>query len=59
MVEAIDGTIIMSPELADCIRSMFDLRVPKNFLYDPSGAEISWLNPTLGGWLKSLVDRHH
>lgn len=59
MCLAIDGTIIMSPELADCIKSMFDLRVPKNFLYDPSGAEISWLNPTLSGWLASLQNRHY
>lgn len=38
---------------------MFDLRVPKIFLYDPSGAEISWLNPTLSNWLSSLVNRHY
>jgi len=59
MVLAIDGTIIMSPELAECIKSMFDLRVPGNFMYDPSGAEISWLNPTLAGWLSSLNNRHY
>jgi len=43
MVLAIDGSIILSPELADCIKAMFDMRVPHNFIYDPSGAEISWL----------------
>jgi len=59
MCLAIDGTIIMSPELAECIKSMFDLRVPANFMYDPSGAEISWLNPTLAGWLASLNNRHY
>merc|ERR1712048_261365 len=50
MVLAIDGQIIMSPELADCIKAIFDMRVPLNFVYDPSGAEISWIYPALGGW---------
>lgn len=59
MVLAIDGQIIMSPELADCIRAIFDMRVPANFVYDPSGAEISWLYPALGGWLASLQNRHY
>merc|ERR1712098_996305 len=24
-----------------------------------TGAEISWLTPSLGGWIKGLLDRHH
>lgn len=59
MVLAIDGQIIMSPELAICIKDIYDMRVPTNFIYDPSGAEISWLNPVLGGWLSSLQNRHY
>jgi dynein heavy chain, axonemal len=47
MCLAIEGTIIMSPELADCIKFIFDLRVPVVWLLDPSGAEMSWLSPTL------------
>jgi len=58
MVLAIDGTIIMTPMLVESISQVFDFRVPKNWLTDPSGAEISWLTPTLGGWIKGLVDRH-
>jgi dynein heavy chain len=58
-VLAIDGQIIMSPELADCIKVINNLQVPRPFMYDPSGAEISWLNPSLGGWLGSMVDRHY
>jgi dynein heavy chain len=54
MVLAIDGQIIMSPEIAECIKFIFDLRVPKMWLLDPSGAEIAWLAPTLSGWLSSL-----
>lgn len=49
----------MSPELAECIKVINNLQVPKPFMYDPSGAEISWLNPSLGGWLGSMVDRHY
>lgn len=59
MCLAIDGQIIMSPELAECIKCVFDMRVPKNFLHDPSGAEISWLNPSLSGWLGSMINRHY
>jgi len=59
MVLAIDGSIIMSPDLVAGIKLMFDLRVPQGWLYDPSGAEISWLNPTLSGWLGSMVNREY
>jgi dynein heavy chain len=59
MILAIDGQIIMSPELADAIKCMYDLRVPKVWLLDPSGAEISWLAPTLAGWLASMQNRHY
>jgi dynein heavy chain len=58
MVDAIEGTIIMTPDLVDSIDSVYDFRVPKNWVYDPTGAEIAWLMPTLGSWLKGLLDRH-
>lgn len=57
--DAIDGTIIMTPEIVDAIEAMFQYRVPKKWVYDPTGAEISWLVPSLGGWLKSLKDRYY
>ncbi len=56
--DAIDGTIIMTPEIVDAIEAMNQFRVPKKWVYDPTGAEISWLVPSLGGWLKSLKDRY-
>lgn len=56
--DAIDGTIIMTPEIVDAIEAMYQYRVPKKWVYDPTGAEISWLVPSLGGWLKSLKDRY-
>ena len=59
MIDAIEGTIIMTPDIVDAINAVFDFRVPKKWCYDPTGAEISWLTPSLGGWIKGLLDRHH
>jgi len=56
--DAVDGKIIMTPEIVDAINAIFDARVPGKWLYDPSGAEISWLMPTLGLWFNSLLDRY-
>ncbi|OXB70936.1 UNVERIFIED_CONTAM: hypothetical protein H355_004497 [Colinus virginianus] len=36
---------------------MFDMRVPKKWLRDPSGAEISWISPTLGKWFSGMQQR--
>lgn len=59
MVDAIDGSIIMTPDIVESINATYDFRVPRKFQYDPTGAEISWLTPSLGGWIKGLLDRHH
>lgn len=59
MIDAIEGTIIMTPDIVDAINAVFDFRVPRNWCYDPTGAEISWLTPTLASWIKGLLDRHH
>merc|ERR1712025_1047860 len=48
-----------TPELVDCINSIADFRVPRKFQFDPTGVEISWMTPSLAGWLKGLIDRHH
>ena len=58
MVQAIEGTIIMTAELVDSIDKIFDFRVPTKWQFQ-AGAEISWLTPTLGGWIKGLIDRHY
>lgn len=57
-IDAIDGQIIMTPEILDAINSIFDAKVPNSWIYDPSGAEISWILPTLGAWFTSLIDRN-
>ena len=58
MVAAIDGTIIMTADLVNAINMIYDLRVPSKWQFQ-SGAEISWLTPSLGGWIKGLTDRHY
>merc|ERR1711935_1193934 len=59
MIDAIDGSISMTPEIVESINAVFDFRVPRKFQYDPTGAEISWLTVSLAGWIKGLIDRHH
>lgn len=60
VVLAIDGQIIMTTEILDIINNMFDFRVPTKWLLDATGSvEISWLSPTLGGWMKGLGDRYY
>lgn len=58
MIDAIDGSISMTPDIVSSIESVYDFRVPRSWQYDPTGVEISWLTPSLAGWLKGLVDRH-
>jgi len=58
VIDAIDGQIIMTPNILEAIDSVFDAKVPLSWLYDPSGAEISWLLPTLGNWFNSLIERN-
>jgi len=57
MVDAIDGNIIMTPEIVDGINAVHDFRVPGNWQIR-SGAEISWITPSLAGWIKGLGDRY-
>lgn len=58
-IYAIDGQIIMTPNILDAINAIADARVPSVWLYDATGAEISWILPTLGGWFRSLIDRNN
>lgn len=59
IVLAIDGQIIMTPELVDSINAIFDFRVPRSWQYDPTGAEISWLTAGLAAWLTGLNNRYY
>lgn len=48
----------MTPEILDAINAIYDAKVPFIWLYDPSGAEISWLLSSLGSWYTSLIERN-
>jgi dynein heavy chain len=58
VIDAIDGQIIMTPDILDAINAMFDAKVPNAWVYDATGVEISWILPTLGAWFGSLIDRN-
>jgi dynein heavy chain len=59
IIESIDGNIIMTPDIMDAIDSIADARAPNNWMYDASGAEISWILPALGAWVTSLMERYN
>merc|ERR1719284_1098399 len=54
---AIDGTVVMTQDLLEDLNSVFDARVPSKWTHDPSGAEISWILPNIGGWFTGLLER--
>lgn len=58
VIDAIDGQIIMTPDILDAINAMFDAKVPLTWIYDATGVEISWILPSLGAWFGSLIDRN-
>lgn len=58
IIGAIEGSIIMTPIILDAIDAMGDAKVPQNWIYDPTGAEISWLLPFLGAWFTSFTERY-
>jgi dynein heavy chain len=59
MVDAIEGTVIMTPDLVDAINAVFDFRVPTPWQFDATGVEISWLVPSLSSWIQGLIARHY
>ena len=56
--EAIDGVIIMTPAIVSAIDNIYDGRVPKFWMYDLAGSEISWLKPSFALWFESLLERN-
>jgi dynein heavy chain, axonemal len=48
----------MTPDIMDAIDSLADARAPNRWMYDASGAEISWILPALGAWVTSLMERY-
>jgi dynein heavy chain len=42
IVDAIDGQVVLTPVILDAIDAIADAKVPQNWIYDATGAEISW-----------------
>jgi dynein heavy chain len=57
VMQAIKGEVVVTTEILDSINSIFDARVPRLWLYNPAGDELSWLSPTLGMWYGGLLQR--
>merc|ERR1712048_1065008 len=58
IIDAVDGSIIMTPEIVNSIDALFDGKVPPRWVNDASGAEISWIKPSFPLWFSSLLERN-
>ena len=54
---AINGEIIMTPELQAALTFVFNEKPPKHWYTDASGSEIAWYLPSLALWFAGLLDR--
>ena len=54
---AINGEVVMTEELQNCLDAIFSASVPKVWLFTVAGDEFSWNIPSLGPWMSSLVAR--
>ena len=57
LVKAIRGEIIMTPELQEALKSIFNGKPPVHWYTDPSGATIAWTMPSLALWFNGLLER--
>jgi len=57
MVLAINGEVVMTAELLQAMRDIYDAKVPRPWLYTPGGDEFSWLLLYLGIWFAGLKER--
>jgi len=57
VMQAIRGEVVVTAEIMDGINALYDARVPKSWVYNPAGDEISWLAPNLGLWFGGLLTR--
>lgn len=54
---AINGEVVMTEELQQCMLAIFSATVPKTWSLTPGGDEFSWLSSTLGLWFTSFLAR--
>jgi dynein heavy chain len=55
--QAINGEIIMTPQLQNALNSINDAKPPVHWYTDASGASIAWQLPSLALWFASLIER--
>lgn len=54
---AINGEVVMSEVLVQCLDAMFEAKPPRSWIFTVAGDEFSWILPTLGLWFSSLLAR--
>lgn len=54
---AINGEVVMTEDLQQCLDAIFDAKVPRMWLFTVAGDEFSWNLPSLGMWFSSLLLR--
>jgi dynein heavy chain len=54
---AINGEIIMTPQLQDALNNVFDAKPPRHWYMDTGGNEIAWSLPSLALWFAGLINR--
>lgn len=54
---AINGEVVMTEELQSCLDAIYEAKVPQMWLFTVAGDEFSWILPTLGLWVSSLLLR--
>jgi len=57
LILAIDGVVIMTPDLQKALDSIYDALPPVFWYKDASGSLTSWELPTLPLWYQGLLDR--
>ena len=55
--DALEGTLLMTEVITDCIEAFGNFKPPKIWMFDANGGEISWLSSSASTWFKGLVDR--
>mmetsp|Transcript_17913 Transcript_17913/g.16185 ORF Transcript_17913/g.16185 Transcript_17913/m.16185 type:complete len:3436 (+) Transcript_17913:1-10308(+) len=54
---AINGEVVMTEALQQCLDAIYDAKVPRSWLFTIAGDEFSWILPTMGLWFSSLLLR--
>jgi len=57
LILAIKGEVVMSIELQDALNAIVNAGVPNSWIFTIAGDEFSWISPTLGLWVTSLMAR--